>query len=298
MASEGSPVCGGVLLLHTECGGKHSYEVNGFLNYNKGMFASAGDKLIMVNNTDVEDLTPKALAELLVERSPLLTIHHPHKRKTEECESEEISVYDKKPIVMRFSLMMVREEDLDAAGDEPSPDWEYIEDDCLSDNNLLLVSMADTCFNSSRILRQIREQKNLYLKSFIMKQYVTPDNQHMLLKDTMSAKITLYYYADNMGRNGVPVVLNFTGTENFFCCTTKQDEDKKMLKLVTYDRTKIMACEDDEKSSLIFYMVQKYDGLRYFESVRYRGWYIHTINENAVKMEEGNSSASCSFVLE
>lgn len=43
--------------------------------------------------------------------------------------------------------MMVREEDLDAAGDEPSPDWEYIEDDCLSDNNLLLVSMADTCFS-------------------------------------------------------------------------------------------------------------------------------------------------------
>ncbi|XP_050978487.1 interleukin-1 family member A isoform X2 [Labeo rohita] len=344
MASEGSPVCGGVLLLHTECGGKHSYEVNGFLNYNKGMFASAGDKLIMVNNTDVEDLTPKALAELLVERSPLLTIHHPHKRKTEECESEEISVYDKKPIVMRFSLMMVREEDLDAAGDEPSPDWEYIEDDCLSDNNLLLVSMADTCFskiaargcdpnspcnscggmncefndvvvlpatstitfNSSRILRQIREQKNLYLKSFIMKQYVTPDNQHMLLKDTMSAKITLYYYADNMGRNGVPVVLNFTGTENFFCCTTKQDEDKKMLKLVSHNKSDLKKiCPDDqEKWSLVFYMSSGPDGLRRFESALYSGWFIYTqsIGNREVDMQkedqyDSKQDSAFSFVI-
>lgn len=50
---------------------------------------------------------------------------------------------------MRFSLMMVREEDLEATGVEPSPEWESedIEDDCFSDDNLLLVSMAGTRFS-------------------------------------------------------------------------------------------------------------------------------------------------------
>ncbi|KTF80793.1 hypothetical protein cypCar_00012875, partial [Cyprinus carpio] len=275
MAAEGNLVSGGVMLLHTESEGKHSYEVKGFLNYNKGTFASNGDKLIMINNKYMEDLTPRAFAELLVEGSPSLTIHHSPKRKTEECESEEISVHTKEPTVMRFSLMMVREEDLEATGVEPSPEWESedIEDDCFSDDNLLLVSMAGTrfsmvvprgcdpvnpcnccggmncqfnevvvlpataeiTFNSSMILKRVTEQTNVILKSVLMGKYVTPENQWMFLRDTMSAKITLYYYTATMGREGVPVVLNFTGTENFFCCTTKQGEDKKILTLVASD---------------------------------------------------------------
>ncbi|KAL1265887.1 hypothetical protein QQF64_003914 [Cirrhinus molitorella] len=319
MAAEGNPVCGGVLLLHTECDGKHSYGVDGFLNYNKGMFASTGDKLVMVNNTNVEDLTPKALAELLAEGSPLLTIHHSPKRKTEECESEEIRVSKKEPTIMRFSLMMVREEDLDADG-EPSEEWEdkYIEDDCLNEDNLLVVSMADTSFsmvvargcdpdspcnscggincqfnevvvlpvtakitcNSLRILKQVREKKNLFLKSFFMKKYVTPGNHHMFLRDTMSAKITLYYYTGSMDSKGVPVVLNFTGTENFFCCTTKQGEDKKMLTLVSHNKKDLKnICPDDqEKWSLVFYMSGGGDNLRRFESALYGGWFIYTQN--------------------
>ncbi|XP_073682344.1 interleukin-1 family member A [Garra rufa] len=320
MAAEGNPICGGVLLLHTEHEGKHSYEVNGFLNYNKGKFASIGDKLIMLNNTNVENLTPKVLAKLLVEGSPLLTIHHSPKRKTEECESEEISVRKKEPTVMRFSLMMVREEDLDAARVEPSLEWEdtHIEDDCLSEDKILLVSMADTSFNmvvargcdpdspcnscggmncqfnevvvlpvtaeitfnSTKILRQVKEQKNLFLKSFVMKKYVTPDNEHMFLRDTMSAKITLYYYTVSVECEGVPVVLNFTGTENFFCCTTKQGEDKKMLTLVSQNKRELKnICPDDQdKWSLVFYMSCGRDNLRRFESALYRGWFIYTQN--------------------
>lgn len=48
----------------------------------------------------------------------------------------------------------------------------------------------------------------------------------------VSAKITLYYYTVTMECGGVPVVLNFSGTENFFCCTTKQGEDKKILTIM------------------------------------------------------------------
>ncbi|XP_059393506.1 interleukin-1 family member A [Carassius carassius] len=318
MAAEGNLVCGGVMLLHNEHEGKHSYKVNGFFNYNKGKFASKGDKVIMINNTDVADLTPQAFAELLVEGPPLLTIHHSPQRKTEECESEEINVCKKEPTVMKFSMMMVREEHLEATGVQPSPEREdkYIEDDCFSKDNLLLVTMAETSFsvvvgrgcdpdsscnscggincqfsevvilpakaeitfNSSRILMRIREQNNLFLKSFSMEKYVTPDDQHMFLKDTMSAKITLYYYTITTDCQGVPVVLNFSGTENFFCCSTKQGEDKKILTVMNHNKKDLKRiCPDDrEKWSLVFYMSCGRDNLRRFESALYRGWFIYT----------------------
>lgn len=50
---------------------------------------------------------------------------------------------------MRFSLMMVREEDLEATVIEPTPEWESqdIEDDSFIDDTLLLVSMDDTRFS-------------------------------------------------------------------------------------------------------------------------------------------------------
>uniref|UniRef100_A0A8C1YCH2 Interleukin-1 beta n=1 Tax=Cyprinus carpio TaxID=7962 RepID=A0A8C1YCH2_CYPCA len=346
MAAEGNPVCGGVMLLHNEREGKHSYKVNSFFNYNKGKFASKGDKVIMINNTDVEDLTPQAFAELLVEGSPLLTIHHSPQSKTEECESEEINVRKKEPTVMRFSMMMVREEDLKATGVQPSPEWEDkdIEDDCFSKDNLLLVSMAETKFsvvvargcdpyspcnscggmncqfnevvvlpstaeitlNSSRILMRIREQNNVFIKSFLMEKYVTPENQHMLLKDTMSAKITLYYYTITTDCEGVPVVLNFSGTENFFCCTTKQGEDKKILTVMNHNKKDLKRiCPDDrEKWSLVFYMSCGRDNLRRFESALYRGWFIYTqrVDDREVDMQkedqfDSKQDSAFSFII-
>ncbi len=159
---------------------------------------------------------------------------------------------------MRFSMMMVREEELEATEVQPSPEWEDkdIEDDCFSKDNLLLVSMAETSFSvvvargcdpdspcnscggmncqfnevvvlpataeitfskkqmlhsltiqfkflnvitdvyktyfssvlsdSSRILMRLREKNNVFIKSFLMEKYVTPEKQHMFLKDTMS----------------------------------------------------------------------------------------------------------------
>lgn len=52
---------------------------------------------------------------------------------------------------MSFSLMMVRESELEAYGcKEPSPsqpEWDDIEDDSFDDENLLIVSMADTSFS-------------------------------------------------------------------------------------------------------------------------------------------------------
>lgn len=43
-----------------------------YLSIYSFFFFSKGDKLLMINNTNVEDLTPKAFAGLLVEGAPLL----------------------------------------------------------------------------------------------------------------------------------------------------------------------------------------------------------------------------------
>ncbi|XP_056107311.1 interleukin-1 family member A [Rhinichthys klamathensis goyatoka] len=329
MASEGNPVSGGVTLLHTECEGKHSYEVKGFLNYNKGMFTSKGDKLLMINNINVEDLTPEAFADLLLEGSPLLTIHHPCKTKTEECESEELRVNKKEPMLMSFSLMMVRESELEAYGSqEPSPsqpEGEDIEDDTFDDENLLIVSMVDTSFSlvlargcdpdnpcnncgktnckfnevvvlpasaavtsgSPRKLCLLKQKENLYIKSFFTEKYVTPYNHQICLDNTMSAPITIYSYTITMDIPGTPVVLNFTNTENFFRCTTKQGVDTKILTVTQYKKKDLQTiCADEpEKWSLVFYMSCGADNLRRFESALHRGWFIYTKNVDQVDMQ-------------
>ncbi|KAA0707617.1 hypothetical protein E1301_Tti014754 [Triplophysa tibetana] len=325
MAAGGNSLSGGVTLLHTEQEGKHSYEVMNFISSNKGFFARGGDKILMVNGEKMEDLAPQELVNILVEGSPLLTIHHPRKENTKECSSEEIRAYKKEPTVMDFSLTMVREEDLHPEGhrEEPEPDWE----EYIKDNNLFFVSMTETSltlviargcdpespchncgrtdcqfnevvvvperaeivFNGKLIMNKINERENLFLKSLLLNKYVTPWREQLSLGDTMSAKITIYYYKMNiLDRNsGSPVVLNFTGTNNFFCCTTKEGDNKKMLRVVCHDRSdlKNICADDPEKWSLVFYMSAAGDNNRRFESALHRGWFIHIQNVSGFEVE-------------
>ncbi|TRY62267.1 hypothetical protein DNTS_025825 [Danionella cerebrum] len=310
MAAEGSPVCGGIILLHTESDGKHSYEVNEFLNHNNGMFTRKGDKLLMVNNTNVEDLTPGALAESLTKENIKLTIHQPCKKKPEECTSEELRVNNKEKTIMNFSLTMVRESELEAGMlEEPSASEgnSKIPDGCENDDDLVIVSMEDASFNlllargcdpnspckdcgttdcqqnevavqvmkaeitcnPAKILEFASETKNLFLKSFPMKMYVTP------------TPITIYtYWPNSKNSPGVPVVLNFTNTQNFICCTSKQGVDEKILTIVTYKKSdlKNICAEDHEAWSLVFYKSGFPTDLQRFESALHRGWFIYTKN--------------------
>nr|CAR92126.1 interleukin 1, beta [Danio rerio]CAR92127.1 interleukin 1, beta [Danio rerio] len=281
MAAEGSPVCGGVKLFHTECAGKHLYEVKGFLNHNKGMFTSTGDKLLMINNTNVEDLTPTSLADLLTEGSALLTIHHPSKNKSnEECESEELRVDSKERTVMSFSLLMVRDVELEAdvIPESDSECEDEIEDKLFSDKNLLIVSMEDASFNMV-VARGCDPDNpcndcgktNCQLNEVV----VLPTNAKI-----SSSPITIYSYRVNSVDNpGVPVVLNFTGTQNFFSCTTKQGADTKIL-TVSYSKSELqkICAGDTEKWSLVFYKSCGPDCFQRFESALHRGWFICTKN--------------------
>ncbi|XP_051528857.1 uncharacterized protein LOC127426226 isoform X2 [Myxocyprinus asiaticus] len=196
--------------------------------------------------------------DILIEGFPLLTIHHPCKKQTEECASEEICAYKKEPTVMRFRLTMAREEDLETVGHQETPhpkaEWEDtdIEDNCFSDEELLLVSMVDdqgsdsdspschSCdfqFNKAvdmsekaeiaqnfawigQLCKELYKENNLFLKSFEGK-YVAPFYKQICVEDTMSATITIYHITKDI-KSRVSVVLNFTGTDNFFSCTKQE----------------------------------------------------------------------------
>uniref|UniRef100_A0A8C2JVK8 Interleukin-1 n=1 Tax=Cyprinus carpio TaxID=7962 RepID=A0A8C2JVK8_CYPCA len=263
-------------------------------------------------------------------------VHHPSTEETEECESEDTRC-NKKLKFIRFSLSIEDTEigghqepsDAQAEGEEKD-----IEDDCFGDDDLLhsLANMslnlvidqdsdadntfcncdrqfkesviksekADISYISAQIWKVIKEQKSLFLKTREGCKYVASRQNEICLESTMSAKITIFQgtfrgMVTNDSESGVPIVLNFTGTDNFLSCTSKGEE--KILTVKTYDRKKISA-DDPEKSSLIFYMSQKRDGLRYFESALYRGWFIHTINDIGVKMQRGNNAPSSCFVIE
>ncbi|XP_065097192.1 uncharacterized protein [Paramisgurnus dabryanus] len=143
-----------------------------------------------------------------------------------------------------------------------------------------------------------KERNNLFLKSVPQGKYVTPSNKEICLDDTMSAKITTYYHA--MPRNtcsGVPVLLNFTGTENFFTCI-KQGEER-ILSVTMYDLNKLrcISADDTEKWSLVFFMTQCASGPFRFESALHSGWFI-SVDSNVMKLQRENPPNTFFYLIE
>ncbi|KAI7795036.1 interleukin-1 family member A [Triplophysa rosa] len=211
---------------------------------------------------------------------------------------------------MRFSLTMVREEDLEIAGNQEPPHPQF------EDVNLLPVSMGDTSFlldpddpshncdcqynemetdsaYSTAVVKLYAERKDLFLKSFLLGKYVCPSigpsGIQILLEDTMSAKISIYSYiiVPIKKQLGVPVLLNFTATDNFFTCT-KQAE-KRILTLASCDINKLqcISADDNEKWSLVFLMSKSAGGLYRFESALHSGWFIQIMDSDMVNMQKG-----------
>uniref|UniRef100_A0A671NTU8 Si:ch73-226l13.2 n=1 Tax=Sinocyclocheilus anshuiensis TaxID=1608454 RepID=A0A671NTU8_9TELE len=236
--------------------------------------------------------------------------------KTEECESEDT----------RYTEMVGLQKP-----SHPQPEWEEkdIEDDCFADDNLLhslanmslnlfvdQVSDADNPFcNCDWQLKEsvIMSEKadisysNLFLKTLKGCKYVASRQNEICLESTMSAKLTIFHgtfrgMVTNDSESGVPIVYEnvsilCSNTAGSSCSTSTNQLLSCLFQM--YDRKKIhISADDPEKSSLIFYMSQKRDGLRYFESALHRGWFIHTINDNDVKMQRGNNASSSCFVFE
>ncbi|XP_051768115.1 uncharacterized protein LOC127522327 [Ctenopharyngodon idella] len=224
-------------------------------------------------------------------------VHQLSPGKTEEHESEDTCGMKRKMIV-RFTLTMLSEENVELDGHQelshPQPELEDIED--IFNETVVMPVQADFAFISA-VGRMIKEHDNLFLKSHQKCKYITSERNQIHLADTMSAKITIFQcMATKDTEPGVPVVLNFTDTDNFFCCTNEGGEIN--LKVTRYDKTKLhISGDDQEKLAHVFYMSRTPDGLRHFESALHRGWFIHTVEGNAVKMQRGKLTSSICFVL-
>lgn len=126
--------------------------------------------------------------------------------------------------------------------------------------------------------------------------------------------------------SGVPVLLNFTGTENFFTCI-KQGEERILsvtvsfhalticmltwksfkLQLTTfllslfqmYDLNKLrcISADDTEKWSLVFFMTQCASGPFRFESALHSGWFI-SVDSNVMKLQRENPPNTFFYLIE
>ncbi|XP_026077838.1 uncharacterized protein LOC113055641 [Carassius auratus] len=207
---------------------------------------------------------------------------HPQpKIEEKDIESDGFNDVDLDHALANMSLNLVVDQDSDA--DNP-----FCNSDSQFKESVIVSEKADISYITAQICKVIKEQETLFLKSWEGGMYVASRRNEICLESTMSAKITIYrcnLTGSVTDGKGVPIVLNFTGTDNFLTCDS-QDGENIYLKVKVYDRKKIYN-HDPEILSLIFYMSQDSDGLRYFESALYGGWFMHTINYKAVKMGKG-----------
>ncbi|XP_062274386.1 uncharacterized protein LOC133979773 [Scomber scombrus] len=121
------------------------------------------------------------------------------------------------------------------------------------------------CLASQQYLRGICSQKTVYVSP-------NPEN------------ITIYYYRSTSRLfTGIPVVLNFTGSNCFLrCCKEGQ---KVLLQVETCDKKMLRKISKDDKTTLsfVFFMKGPRSELT-FESVLHRGWFIQIVNTDEVEM--------------
>ncbi|XP_033485040.1 interleukin-1 family member A [Epinephelus lanceolatus] len=173
MDLQDSRVKGGVLIVHQIHDGKHQYEVENVVKYKKEigekMFVRRGDKLMQINNMDLQDIPPEEFAQLLAKDNPMLTVHKASRKQehTEQSFPAEDTLYpfNKESATLSFSMEMRREEDLEENGvgqeEEGKEDGDILEDVCSAGNNvenvengergdLFIISMKKTSISVVR----------------------------------------------------------------------------------------------------------------------------------------------------
>ncbi|XP_072770928.1 pirin isoform X3 [Nerophis lumbriciformis] len=150
--SRESVINGSVLIVHQLQQGKHQYQVENVVQYQKSSSAkpmiSRGDKLVQINGSDLQDFTPEALAQTIAEGRPMLTVHKAGAQKPLHCSEEDVlHPVSKEQTVLQFSMRMLREED--AHGGEGGGGCPVGDDDKRG-GDLLVVSMTKTSISVIR----------------------------------------------------------------------------------------------------------------------------------------------------
>ncbi|XP_076159147.1 interleukin-1 family member A [Alosa pseudoharengus] len=302
----------------------------------KGFFMRRGDKLLKINGLDLQDLSPEMFAEKLSEGSPMLTLHQPSRDHSEKPHQTPgaLCPVKKEDYVLDLCLNTSRDPD-DCSSDE---NLQVEDDCDQEDDILLLVEMVDTNMSVVRgrgcahgetcedcggtdcnldevvmtsrrvslVARGISDflhdkiQENIALEGLLSRLYVNPvGNQTRMKKNP--AKITIYYYqSDHVdgSSKGVPVVLNFSGTDKFIRCSRHPDSLEAIINVTPYEKSKLkcISKEDHESLAFVFYMKGGRARERIFESAHCEGFFIHS-NNRAITATRQNMDDTFYFII-
>ncbi|XP_056134357.1 uncharacterized protein LOC130111257 [Lampris incognitus] len=114
---------GGVMITHQNHDGKHQYEVQDVIKFKTAdrgkAFARKGDRLMTINDINLQDVTPEDFAQILSQGNPMLTVHLASKMEKhvdQGChEDDNLHPISKETTLLHFSMEMRREEDLGEA---------------------------------------------------------------------------------------------------------------------------------------------------------------------------------------
>ncbi|KPP70803.1 hypothetical protein Z043_110336 [Scleropages formosus] len=222
---------------------------------------------------------------MLTENAPILTVHQSHINTTEEkyLKTTEIYPFSKEHTVLCFSMEMKK---MDALEDEGGKDRGTSEDEvprngsqsCLLEN-LLLVTMTKTRF--SIIAGRGCDKGKLCQDQSCKDCHLDVVMEAKSCKITQ-AKITIYYYKSDIVDGefkGVPVVLNFSGTDCFLKCT--DSDGKAVLSIENCEKSKLRSISTKDKDILafVFYMKASQPDARHFESANCPGWCLSAKKE-------------------
>lgn len=337
-----SVALGGMLIVHKLQEGKHEYQVENVVRCRKSSgetpFARKGDRLVQVNDTDLQDLTPEELAQLIAEGNPKLTIHKSCKDKESSVQaaSEGEDVFypvSKTAALLTFDMEMTREDEQredESARQEGGPGEAAEEELCSGqredrgvEQDLFIVSMMKTRISvlrarcgdgscgcvgcpeencslndvivvseSSKVtlvsrgsesfrLQKLSEKSIQHFSSkFYIRGLCSPTHTSVYASPNPES-ITIYYYKsrEECPFRGMPVVLNFTGSNCYLRCLKGGH-----LKVDTSTKQNLqkISKSDPDTLSFLFYMKSDLTGQRKFESALYGGWFIRILDTKLV----------------
>ncbi|KAL2087769.1 hypothetical protein ACEWY4_016597 [Coilia grayii] len=297
-----------------------------------------GDKLLKIDGKDLEDLSPEMFAELLSVGSPMLTVHQSSTDPSVGVSHREpgaMCPVTKEDTVLSFCLDISRDPN-DCDSDEHVMVQSDCEEE---DNILMVVEMLGTSMSVVRgrscahgetckdcggtdcslddvvvmskkislVSRGIsgflhdKVQENIALESLLTHLFVNCSGNQTQMKSKL-AKISIYYYqSDHVDGpfKGVPVVLNFSGTDKFLRCSRHPDSHEVKVCVMPYDKSKLQCIlkEDDQSLPFLFYMKAERDGARIFESAHCEGWFIHAAERSLKIKSQTQPDDSFFFII-
>ncbi|KAM9367007.1 uncharacterized protein ABDE67_005761 [Symphorus nematophorus] len=158
-------------------------------------------------------------------------------------------------------------------------------------NDVVVVSETTEVTLISRGSGSFKQQKkaNVAIEHVATHRYLRGlCSQRAVYTSPNPEKITIYSYKSSITdrrEQGIPVVLNFTGSNCFLRCC--RDGDKVALQVETCEkqRLKRISTSDESALSFVFYMrAEDRSKHRKFESALHLGWFIQIVNTDYVEM--------------